>query len=246
MSKTKLGGNPPRTLVTFLLDRSGSMTSILDSTIEAFNAYRDGLVGGPIDFSLVTFDSGGLDKICVEAPVETSPRLNKENFVPRASTPLIDAAFKTIKAVEESVGRKKEQPKVIVAIQTDGQENCSTEHTWAELNALIKEKIAAGWHFIFMGASIDAYDQGTRMGIGIGNTVSYNAQDRGATMSAFTASATNVRGFAGGMRTDVQYSKLQKGASGDRFEPDLKPAKTVLPVNPPPPKAKPIVDDFKL
>jgi hypothetical protein len=33
---------------------------------------------------------------------------------------------------------------VVICIQTDGQENSSTEHSWNELNALVKEKAALG------------------------------------------------------------------------------------------------------
>ena len=41
-----------RTLVAFLLDRTGSMEPIRDDTIGAFNAYLEGLQkgGAPIDF----------------------------------------------------------------------------------------------------------------------------------------------------------------------------------------------------
>ncbi len=54
---------------------------------------------------------------------------------------------------------------MVICIQTDGLENASTEHTWAELNLLIKEKAKLGWQFNFMGAGIDAYEQGRQMGI---------------------------------------------------------------------------------
>ena len=46
------------TLVTFLLDRTGSMQSIKDDTIGAFNAYLETLKkkGGGIEFSFLQFD----------------------------------------------------------------------------------------------------------------------------------------------------------------------------------------------
>jgi uncharacterized protein YegL len=95
-----------RTLVTFLLDRTGSMEPIRDDTIGAFNAYLETLQedGEDIFFSLLTFDSMSIDKVHVNQPVKEVARLTRESFVPRASTPLIDAAYKTIKAVEKSVG----------------------------------------------------------------------------------------------------------------------------------------------
>ena len=155
-----------RTLVTVLLDRTGSMEPIRDDTIGAFNAYLEGMQkgGAPIDFTFVQFDSVSIDKIYVQTPVGQVPRLTRDTYQPRASTPLIDAAYKTVQAVEDSFAGDRET-KVVICFHTDGQENSSTEHTWDELNALIKEKSRAGSQFNFMGVGIDAYHQRTRMGI---------------------------------------------------------------------------------
>jgi hypothetical protein len=251
--KTKLESG--ETLVTFLLDRTGSMQSIKDDTIGAFNAYLEGLQKDPagISFTLVQFDSMSLDKVCVGVPVRDAPPLSDGNYQRRASTPLIDAAYKTIKAVEKSAPDAK--TKIVICIQTDGQENCSTEHTWAELHALIKEKAAANWQFNFMGAGIDAYEQGQRMGISAAATMSYDSSDRRATRAAFAASASNTQSFRHGLSETTQYSAAQRSASGDRFahrvsdlQSDQSPA-SVAPTGAakkPPAAKKPLVDDFTL
>jgi hypothetical protein len=135
-----------RTLVTFLLDRTGSMEAIRDDTIGGFNAYLDGLKGDGeayIEFTLIQFDSVSIDKICVAVPIAKVDKLTRETYQPRASTPLIDAAVKTINAVEASL-RHDPAAKVVVCIQTDGQENSSVEHNWGELNALIKGEVGQG------------------------------------------------------------------------------------------------------
>jgi hypothetical protein len=231
----------PRTLVTFLLDRTGSMEPIRDDTIGAFNAYLDGLQGDDgtsIDFTLVQFDSMSIDKIHVQVPVAEVPRLTRDTFQPRASTPLIDAAYKTIVAVEESLAHRTET-KVVICIQTDGQENSSIEHRWDELNALIKEKVGKGWQFNFMGVGIDAYHQGERMGIAPQATVAYDHRDPAATRAAFAESASNARSYACGAAPDTAYTPAQKAASGDRFFDNVaKKTKRIL--------KKPIVDDIKL
>jgi hypothetical protein len=90
---------------------------------------------------------------------------------------------------------------VVICIQTDGQENSSTEHSWNELNALVKEKAALGWQFNFMGVGIDAYDQGARMGIAPAATVAYDHRDPQATRAVFAASAENTRDYALGRCT---------------------------------------------
>ena len=129
MSKSKKAGTDPHTLVTFLLDETGSMESIKDDTIGGFNSYLGSLKAeaAPMDFTLIKFDSRRIEKVCVAVPVSQVAELTMESYQPGASTPLIDAAYKTIKAVEKSLNGSN--PKVVVCIQTDGHENASTEHT---------------------------------------------------------------------------------------------------------------------
>jgi hypothetical protein len=106
------------------------MQSIKDDTIGGFNSYLASLKAesAPIDFTLIKFDSCRIEKVCVAAPVAQVKELDAASYQPGASTPLIDAAYKTIKAVEKSLNGRS--PKVVICIQTDGHENASTEHTW--------------------------------------------------------------------------------------------------------------------
>lgn len=228
--KTKTTASP--TLVTFLLDRSGSMKSCWDSTIEAFNGYLDGLQDTPnLDFSLIQFDHNAgvmdLNKVCVGVPVKEAPRLSRENYVPRGSTPLIDAAYTVIKAVEASLeskpkvsGRHHVPTKVVVCIQTDGQENCSRLYGWEALAALIKSKQDAGWQFNFMGAGIDAYQQGRQMGIAPQSTMSYDSSSLRATRAAFSGRAHATQLYASGMSANMNIGAAEKLAAGDKFDPD--------------------------
>jgi hypothetical protein len=108
---------------------------------------------------------------------------------------------------------------VVICIQTDGQENSSTEHSWNELNALVKEKAALGWQFNFMGVGIDAYDQGARMGIAPAATVAYDHRDPQATRAVFAASAENTRDYALGRCARPVYAEKHKRAAGDRYAP---------------------------
>ena len=208
-----------RTLVTFLLDRSGSMNVVRDGTIGDFNAFLDHLKAedsAEIIFNLVQFDGQSLDKVCVRRPVAEVQRLDRNSYVPRGSTPLIDAAYTTIKAVEASLSGDAET-KVVICAQTDGQENASKEHGWDELKALVEEKKALGWQFNFMGAGIDAYEQGARMGIAVDQTLSYDHLDPAANRAAFMAAAENTRLYSRGAVESTSYSDEQKRAAGDKY-----------------------------
>lgn len=226
MAKAKLK-KKPTSRVTFLLDRSGSMRSCLDATIEAVNGYIAGLKAekdAAISLTLLQFDSVSLDKYCVNMPVSEVLDLTRETYSPRGGTPLIDAAVKTIRAMEVALEACDDNPKVILCIQTDGQENESRQHTWEELRSLITAKTSEGWQFNFMGAGIEGYDQASRMGIAASGTMSYNSADIGAAKSAFTASAQNAASYSAGRSANTSYTVDQRTLSGDKHYQNWVPA----------------------
>lgn len=209
-----------KTLVTLVLDRSGSMQKIKEDTVGAINAYVGKLRESEDDirFSLVFFDSdfsGNLDlqKFCMAKKISKVKDLSSADYRPRGGTPLIDAACATIRAVAESV-EGRENVRVVIALQTDGEENTSVENEWRDLKALISEKEKLGWEFLFMGCGIDAYDQGSKMGISPGKTLSYG-KDPMATRAAFEATAVNTALYAGGTAASMDYSVHQKNSAGD-------------------------------
>src|SRR5262245_23777844 len=251
MSKSKKAGTDQCTLVTFLLDETGSMESIKDDTIGGFNSYLGSLKAeaAPIDFTLIKFDSRRIEKVCVAVPVSEVAELTMESYRPGASTPLVDAAYKTIKAVEKSLNGSN--PKVVVCIQTDGHENASTEHSWDELNALIKEKTAAGWQFNFLGTGIDAYDTGARMGVAAMSTMSSGRSSQHVRES-WAALGASTAAYAAGRTRDTQLSMSARAASGDaHFQRVFGQQGSVAPGEPqsPPIPTQPrhrAVDDFSL
>lgn len=204
-----------KTRIVFLLDRSGSMETIKVQTIKGFNAYIEGLKSQGLDmvFTLVQFDSMGLTT-SPTLPIKQVPDLNSETFMPRASTPLIDAAYNTILAAASAA---QPDENVVICIQTDGEENASVAYSMDRLNLLIKEKSQAGWAFNFMGVGIDAYKYGAAMGISPQNTMTYGAGMR-ETTNAFlsNASATGrfsqarAMGGAMGMAASTAYTGMEK------------------------------------
>lgn len=220
--KSAKGRAKPRSYVTFLLDRSGSMGDIRAETIEGFNTYLSGLQAekhADIRFTFLTFDSQSLDKLYVATPVAEVPLLTFATFIPRGGTPLIDASYSTIKAVEEAVAREEKKPRVVVCIQTDGEENQSQAHTWADLSALVKAKQEEGWQFNFLGAGIDAYKQAALTGISASGTMSYGV-GMAETQSAFRSYASNTVNYSSGMAASMDFVDDQKAAAGDLYDPD--------------------------
>lgn len=219
------------TVVTMVVDESGSMAMLHKPTMDGFNEYvtnlQGSLKGEKVYFSAITFDTRGVRKLQVGSPLENAIKLSVENYQPNGGTPLLDAAGKAILATDE-VMKAQAGTKAIVVIQTDGQENASKEFDLAKLKTLIEERTAKGWQFVFIGAGIDAYAQGSQMGFSTANTMSYTA-DAVATMDAFAATASNAANFTRGLASTMAYSVGQKAKSGDKYAPvDTQDAKIDL------------------
>ena len=230
-------------LVTFLLDKSGSMQANKGATIDGFNTYLAGLQAekdADIDFTFLQFDSRGFDKICIAAPIEDVLPLTDTTYQPLGGTPLIESATKTIRAVEASLGKRDDKPRIVICFQTDGQENASgAEFTWDSLRSLIFEKQAAGWEFNFLGAGIDAYVQGGQMGIKPENTMSYNL-DPATTRRAFAASARRTSDYAAMRAHSAGYTDLDRAEAGDEFKINPEALAKLRPLRHHPPAVSPI------
>lgn len=229
------------------------MGSVKKETIEGFNEYlkslKEGDAADDTEFNFLQFNSFRLEKINVSTPVKEVADLSDDTYKPAGWTPLIDAACKTIKAVAEAVAGSDK--KVVICIHTDGEENASKEYKWTDLNELIKEKEALGWQFNFMGVGIDAYDQGQKMGISAGSTVSATL-DANQMKYAYKSMGLNTARYASGMIVNTAFSDADKAGAGDYTATGKpldggtagkKPAAPSLKVKSKPTK---IVDDFKL
>lgn len=191
MAKNKLP-----TIISFILDRSGSMENIRDSVISGFNEYIGGLKADKLTkealFSLTTFDNVSIDTPYVLTPIKMVKKLSKETFVPRGGTPLYDAAVNTIEKLAEVAGKK--QP-VIVAIMTDGEENSSREHDASCMKDLIETLKAKGnWTFVFMGANQDSWSNARNLGFDQGSVMDFAFNDLGtkSMMRSFACATSNL------------------------------------------------------
>ena len=179
--------------VTVILDRSGSMQSLAEATVKGFNGYVSELPKGtPV--TLVQFDAPNdtpdIDEVFSRKPAED---IVLADYEPRGWTPLLDAVGITVSKARD-LKSKLDQ---IVVIVTDGLENASREWTREKVRALIEGLEKKGWQFVFMGAGIDAYDEGASIGTQSANTYAYAATP-GSTMGAWgnvTRSTTDYSSY---------------------------------------------------
>ncbi|AUR85952.1 von Willebrand factor type A [Vibrio phage 1.081.O._10N.286.52.C2] len=180
----------PKMQIIAVLDRSGSMGSIMDEALGALNAFVDEQrVEADADFTLVAFDyeyKRVLDKVnIVDAPMVT-----REDVSPRGMTALYDAVGRAINEADQ------DRPTILL-IQTDGVDNMSREFTSSQIQALVQHKESkCGWDVNFIGAGLDkATVEGMSRGMGVQHDKTFavaasasGMADLGATLSARTAS----------------------------------------------------------
>lgn len=180
-------------LVYTVLDRSGSMQGTAAETRTGYNEYLAKLredKDSEYTISLTQFDKHVQDceltVTCEDKPIADAPNLTTDNYQPRGYTPLYDAIGECIRRVDAK------DRAVIMLIITDGHENASIEFTKEKVQALIKEKEAAGWTFSFLGANIDSFAVGASVGVAAGNVSNY-VQGHEKTMYTNLANATMGR-----------------------------------------------------
>lgn len=142
----------------FLLDKSGSMETVLDDTIGGFNSFvREQVpLGGTL--TLYTFST-----TCTceyrDVPIEDVPFLTQETYIPGGNTALYDAMGTILKDYAGKEGS--------FVILTDGQENSSRKFTKNHVKDLIE---VSKLDVMYVGVDIDSATD-----MGIQHTVEYDA-----------------------------------------------------------------------
>lgn len=191
---TELKRKTVNTIVAFILDKSGSMSSCRDAAISGFNEYlqtsKASNKKGECTFNLTLFNNA-IERRIENMDVLEVPELTTATYKPDGMTALYDAAVITIERIYEQIQGKKKKPAVLVAIMTDGEENSSRqydEHCLQDLIAKLQKE--GNWTFVFMGANQDSYAKASKMGISAGNTMNWSADEDG-TRAVFAAMATS-------------------------------------------------------
>lgn len=202
-----------------VLDKSGSMQSVVKETISGLNEQLQSMVKAEKDYTeqeqrvcLVTFSS------CVEITefwnkkVADVPELTDKNYSPDGMTALFDAIGMSIKKLKEEIKDElaSRTANVILTIFTDGQENASNTYDGIEIKKLIEEiKETGQWTVAFIGCGENVFDVAKSIGISAGNTMSYmtgavGTKNAFATMSSarYTRAAQYSSNLASGKNTE--------------------------------------------
>lgn len=193
------------TEIAVLLDRSGSMQDARADHEGGLNSFVQDQreLAGDVRFTLIQFDSQNPCEVVYDgAPVA---EVGRYALIPRGGTPLLDAIGRGVAHVRTRLkdGRKPDQ--VVVMVITDGQENSSREFTKAQVKALVTEREAEGWKFLFLGANVDAFAEAGALGMASATTLDFANNARGV-KAMYAASSSNM------LRA---RRSVQEGASAD-------------------------------
>lgn len=200
------------TRIGMVLDRSGSMDSIIDDVIPGTNNWlaerqRESI---PQTITVLLFDDRMEYPYVNAEPSQVKP-FTRETYAPRGSTALYRAIDECVKRIERVM---EPNDRALILIVTDGQENASngmfttfnTSRTFGEIpsiryskqqtKALIETKEGTGrWTFSYIGPGLDAYSEAASVGLNYGSTIGFNAENRDSVQAAFRALSASTTSY---------------------------------------------------
>ncbi len=201
------------THLAVILDRTGSMESIRDDTIGGFNAFLEEQQQQPghATLTLVQFDTQDPYEVVHRLrPIGEVPKLTRATYVPRASTPLLDAMGRGINDLEQSIMTLPEADRpsrVVMVVITDGQENSSREFRKDQIVKMIEEKQAKyDWQFVFLSADLAAITDALASGVKAAQAMAFDKTAQG-TNAAWKSVSTRIAQFRAAAAPDVSFQE---------------------------------------
>lgn len=168
-----------------ILDRSGSMHPTLDDAIGGFNQFLQEQRREPGEARITTvLFNHKRETLYTALPLPQAPDMDHNTWRPTGQTALLDAIGYVLHDQSDRIRQEGWSENVIVCILTDGQENASRYFSNYSLAALIHEKEAAGWSFVFLAANQDAFNTARAMGMSEEHVMNYETAG-GGTHEAF-------------------------------------------------------------
>ncbi len=203
--------------ISVVLDRSGSMSAIKDDIIGGFNQFlqqQQKAYGERATLTLVQFDGHDpFEVIHSFKPLSETPLLTADTYVPRGSTPLLDAVGRNIQNLGNWLANRKPEDRpgrVVVVVVTDGCENASREFRLEQVRHMIEEKEALlGWQFIYLSSDLDAVTEAIGTGFQGKAVMSYDRTKDGV-REAWSSTTDRVIAFSMRDEPDVCFKETDR------------------------------------
>ena len=183
----KKTGNKAHIYNLIIVDESGSMSHLRESTLSGINETIQTIRSSQEEYSktqehrltLVTFDSGS-NRPDVRTMIDNEPILAVKDFKqywPKGCTPLYDAMGQSLTKLYQRI-QNDDNATAVVTILTDGLENSSKEWDALGLRRLIEKLKAEGWAFSYMGSAHNVKEVTDLLSIE--NVIEFSHDDLGA------------------------------------------------------------------
>lgn len=202
------------THISIVLDRSGSMSAIRSDAEGGLNdfikTHRE--APGEATVTVAKFDT----EYDLEHDMKPIQDVGHVSLEPRGMTALLDAVGKTITATGERLRALQEDQRpehVFFVIVTDGQENASREFKKPAVKTMVETQANSyKWHFVFLGANMDAIGEARDLGISMDSALQYKAAGPQA-LRSYRAAATATMGVRTRKAARVSFSAADRTES---------------------------------
>ncbi|NPV12891.1 MAG: VWA domain-containing protein [Ignavibacteria bacterium] len=176
-----------KTKIICILDRSGSMSSIIEDAIGGFNTFlkEQQELDDVANMDIFLFDTE-FSKVVNNVDIKNVKPMTNKTYVPRGGTALYDAIGKTIDSELDFLAQNPNNrpDKTLCVILTDGEENSSREYSREKIKMMIEEmEKEFKWNFIFLAANQDAIMTAGSIGIAAGKSMNFAANGEGITVA---------------------------------------------------------------
>jgi hypothetical protein len=212
----------PTVRVLLVVDRSGSMGKLAATVRDGINEYVATLRADKdvrYRVTLVLFDHEWT-LLCENVKPKAVPALITENYYARGMTALWYAVGRTIDNFERNTGPLDQDEKVILVVNTDGQENAShqlvdletqlTLYDRDKVAAMLKEREERGWTTLYLGQGPAAWGAGHEFG----NRVETHSTTSG-TRNTYTGLSSYTQKVSRGMHANTAAADLAVEANKD-------------------------------
>jgi hypothetical protein len=194
--------NPTETYYLLILDESGSMHHVKESTFDGLkeqiqtiknlaNKYPDQKY-----YINITKFNDDINPLIENVEASKVDELKPESYIPNGMTALHDAIGISVNSLKNKIKHKLEsgEASALVVILTDGEENVSKEYDTNKIKNLITDLEKTGlWTFSFIGANQDSVLTAKNLGVNTSNTVNYTSSSQGTKLAFATAGASLQR-----------------------------------------------------
>ncbi len=217
---------PNSTEIIFVVDRSGSMSSIAKAMSDGFDEFinKQKALPGECKVTAAQFDDQ-YEVLYTAKPLNEVPGYE---LVPRGMTALLDAVGKTIIDTGNRLAKLEEPERpsqVLFVVVTDGGENSSKEFRGEAgrkrvFDMITEQRQKYSWEFVFLGANQDSIATATGLGISASNAVTFDPTIGGSMglMRGLSNSVANYRSSGEGtmenLYNQASYDATLGGTGG--------------------------------